>query len=197
MLVKTNKYFGVLSLIISLCSSVLGCNKPGQDSEKAFSNAVAMPIQHFIKITYTGPMPIDTQTMISFDLENKTGDCVKFTNESNPIFVYRDDQWIKIPDNIQVSGTIIGPEGSLESHTGDVINPDYSSIPSSAYPLRMRVVVLGQLCHKGVPSIGLQGMYLGEDLRMASIIQDITGDCDPFSEIYLKSPGDWIRSHLK
>jgi hypothetical protein len=45
--------------------------------------------------------------------------------------------------------------------------------------------------------LGLQGMYLGEDLRMASIIQDITGDCDPFSEIYLKSPGDWIRSHLK
>jgi len=126
MLVKTKKYFVVLLLIIPLCFSVMGCNSPTQDSEKAFSNTVSIPIQHFINITYTGSMPIDTQTMISFDLENKTGDCVQFTNQPNPIFVYRDDRWIKIPDNIQVSGTIISPEGSLESHTGDVINPDYS-----------------------------------------------------------------------
>jgi len=152
MLSKTKRNFGVLILLILLCFGILGCARTGQDTEIAFSNNLAIPIHHFVKITYTGPTPIDTQTMISFDLENITEDCVLFPNEPNPIFVYRNNQWLKIPDNIMVSGTIIGPAGSLEANTGDTINPDYSSIPTSEYPIRMRVVMVGKLCHNGVPS---------------------------------------------
>lgn len=48
--------------------------------------------------------------------------------------------------------------------------------------------------------LGLQGIYLGEKLRMESIIQDVIGDCDNseiYNSAYFTMPGDWMRSRLK
>jgi hypothetical protein len=160
MFANNKKYSEFLILLITLCFSISGCIRLIQNPEKSFSDSVAIPIHHFSKITYTGLSPIDTQTMISFDIENITGDCVELTKDPALIFIYYKNHWIKIPDNMEVTGVILGPKGSNISASGDSINPDYSLVPSSAYPLRMRVVILGRLCNNGVPSNETVGDYV-------------------------------------
>ncbi|MGB8213566.1 MAG: hypothetical protein WCE68_08410 [Anaerolineales bacterium] len=138
-----------------LCFIVMGCTSLGQDYDKDFSASVPIPIRHFIKITYIGSKPIDTETDIEFVIENITNDCIELTNDPGTfIYVYVNQKWVKIPNKMEYENSVM--IDSQESHnrfTGDSINPDYSSIPSSAYLLRMRVIIVGRLCHNGTPQM--------------------------------------------
>lgn len=137
-----------LSLCLFSCSPTL--------SESEFDTAVGTNIQHYLDITSLDGLPIKLNTVINLNIKNKTGDCVVFPyNFGVKMFVYQNHSWIDIPDNgidVTHKDVVLDPRGGLFPDTVVILQPDFSKLEDMSIKHKMRIVMIGRLCKKGLPS---------------------------------------------
>jgi hypothetical protein len=123
-----------------------------------------MEVQHYLNITNMFKSPIKPYTTITLYIVNKTLDCVVFPyNFGVKIFVYQNQGWIEIPDNVVYAyrnNVVLDPHGGLDEGAIVAIQPDYSKLGVISNRQRMRVVLIGELCKKGLPSNQLTADYI-------------------------------------
>jgi hypothetical protein len=155
----TNKFWkGLRVLLLTGLFSLglMGCDTPAQKADKLFIKEFPIPIQDYLDFKFLGVQPLNANSPISLDLINRTKDCVVFPHDyGKQIFVYLKNDWSGIPDSVDYPGqtdVTLAPAGKSTSDSVVFVKPNYSSIPLSAYPIQMRIVVAGRLCQNGVPA---------------------------------------------
>jgi hypothetical protein len=152
----------ILLLIGVYCVGLTACAAPNMDN--LFFKRLAIPTGNYLDITYLGSTPANVHSDFSLYAKNTTKDCIVFPHDyGTQIFVYLDKDWKNISDLGEYpnpNDIKLDPAGSLSSDAVIYITPDFSSIPSSAYPIKMRIVVVGRLCQNGLPTENKTADYI-------------------------------------
>jgi hypothetical protein len=145
-------------LLICLCSCI------HESSESKFISMVGIDFQHYLDITILSGLPIKPNTVIDLYIKNKTADCVVFPyNFGVRLFVYKNNSWIEIPNNIIYASqkdVILDPREELNFDALVSLQPDYSKLGVMPNKYQMRVVMIGHLCKGGVSSNHNTGDYI-------------------------------------
>jgi hypothetical protein len=150
-------FFAIVLLLI-FC----GCNQKSSDG--GFISTVGTDIQHYLDITVLGGLPIKLNTVIDLYIKNKTADCIIFPyNFGAKIFVYQNLGWVEIPNNIIYAShndVVLDPRGGVNLDALVSLQPDYSKLDAISSKYRMRIVMIGRLCKKGLPSSQKSADYI-------------------------------------
>jgi hypothetical protein len=154
---SASRHLKVLFFLVLLTIGFVAC---GYDSsEKLFADKVGAPIEDFVDIRVVGNGLTFGGSNISLYVTNKTNDCIVFPADYGfMIFAYQNGDWIKIPNKAKYETFDNEPNIVMDSRAGlrplvwTDVQPDYSQLQPNSAQLKIRIVLVGKLCVKGVAS---------------------------------------------